>query len=58
MLDESNRKATRLERAAFAVDFYSYELGIVDAIAQIMLPVAGSRVGSTGVRAELYKLDV
>lgn len=58
VLDESYRKATKLDRSAFAVDFCPYELGIIDTIAQVLLPNAGGNNGTHGVRAELYKLNV
>ncbi|OAG10945.1 uncharacterized protein CC84DRAFT_1084719 [Paraphaeosphaeria sporulosa] len=64
VLDETYRKATKLDRSAFSVDFCPYELGIIDRIAQILLPNAksddGAHIGSSthGVRAELYKLNI
>lgn len=64
VLDETYRKATKLDRSAFSVDFCPYELGIIDKIAQILLPNAhtdrGARIVSSmhDVRAELYKLNV
>jgi len=54
--DESYRRATKLDRSAFSIDFCPYELGIIDAIAQLLLP--GTEHGTKGVRAELYKLNV
>lgn len=47
-----------MDRSTFSVDFCPYELGIVDTIAQILLPNAGSRFGTKGVKAELYNLNV
>ncbi|KAK4452181.1 hypothetical protein QBC34DRAFT_321394 [Podospora aff. communis PSN243] len=56
--DESYRKATKLDPERFSSTFNPYELGIVDTIAQTLLPTL--RRGSTtgAVRAELYKLNV
>lgn len=57
VLDETYRKATKLDRSAFSTDFCPYELGIVDTIAQVLLPNAGGAAGTHGVKAELYKLN-
>ncbi|KAL1606149.1 hypothetical protein SLS60_003550 [Paraconiothyrium brasiliense] len=57
VIDESYRKATKLDRTAFSTDFCPYELGIVDTIAQVLLPIAGADLGTHGVKAELYKLN-
>ena len=56
VLDESYRKAIKLDRSAFSIDFCPYETGIIDTVAQLLLPNAG--VVNKGVRAELYKLNV
>ncbi|KAJ4299289.1 hypothetical protein N0V90_004533 [Kalmusia sp. IMI 367209] len=58
VLDESYRKATKMDRAAFSIDFCPYELGMIDTIAQVLLPNASGTVSTKGVRAELYKLNV
>jgi len=59
VLDTSYRKATKMDRSAFSVDFCPYELGIVDTITQVLLPnAAEGRIASHGVKAELYKLNV
>lgn len=58
VLDESYRKATKMDRSTFSIDFCPYELGIVDTIAQVLLPNAGGSAGTKGVKAELYKLNV
>ncbi|KAF2117341.1 hypothetical protein BDV96DRAFT_611764 [Lophiotrema nucula] len=47
VLDESYRKAIKLDRSVFSIDFCPYESGIVDTIAQ--MPAA---------QAELYKLNI
>lgn len=56
VLDDTYRKATKLERTAFSVDFCPYEAGIIDMIAQLLLP--GTMHAAGGVRAELYNLNV
>jgi len=58
VLDESYRKAIKMDTSSFSVTFCPYEAGIIDAIAQVLLPNAGNILGTKGVRAELYKLNV
>jgi len=63
ILDVSYRKAGKLDRKQFSVDFNPYEHGIIDAISQILLPdIKGpelqGREEQRGVMAELYKLNV
>ena len=68
VLDESYRKAVKLDSDQFSTNFNPYELGIIGAIAQTLLPgIAkpitqeagkGTFVESLGVIAELYKLNV
>ncbi len=55
--DEGYRKALKLDTSQFSTNFCPYTLGIVDAIAQILLPEA-SKGKERGVKAELYKLNV
>ncbi|KAI1288943.1 hypothetical protein F5Y03DRAFT_378833 [Xylaria venustula] len=57
--DESYRKALKLDTSRFASTFNPYELGIVDAVAQLLLPnlLGRSATRKRGVRAELYKLN-
>ena len=38
ILDESYRKAGKLDRSQFSVDFHPHDYGIIDAISQILLP--------------------
>ncbi|KAI1384813.1 uncharacterized protein F4822DRAFT_374042 [Hypoxylon trugodes] len=57
ILDNNYRKATKLDCSAFSTDFCPYTLGIIDTIAQVLLPNAADRESRTGVRAELYKLN-
>lgn len=57
--DETYRRALKLDPSQFSTDFCPYELGIIDIIAQILLPT--TRVPDnnlTAVRAELYNLNV
>ena len=64
MLDESYRKASKLDDTQFPTNFSPYDYGIVDTISQILFPsVAKMTPGEVGfelrgVRAELYKLNV
>jgi hypothetical protein len=56
VVDESYRKASKLEASAFSASFCPYETGIIDAIGQALLPQRHG--GFQGIRAELYKLNV
>lgn len=58
VLEKSYRKATKMDLLDFCVDFCPYELGIVDMIAQVLLPNARTNIATKGVKAELYKLNV
>ena len=66
VLDESYRKAGKLDRSGFSTDFHPHDYGIVDAIKQTLLPginrprLEGGNVDEEhwGVCAELYKLNV
>jgi len=53
VLDETYRKAGKMDRDNFAVDFNPYEHGIMDVIAKSLVHAT-----HYGVRAELYKLNV
>jgi len=53
--DETYRRATKLDTTEFCTDFNPYEHGIVDIIAQLLLPPVRSDL--SGIRAELYKLN-
>jgi hypothetical protein len=56
VIDESYRKASKLDTSAFSTNFCPYESGIIDIIGQALPPKSP---GSTqGIRAELYKLNV
>jgi hypothetical protein len=56
VIDESYRKASKLDTTAFSTNFCPYESGIIDVIGQTLLPKHPS--SSQGIRAELYKLNV
>lgn len=58
VLDDAYHKASKLDPAQFATTFCPYECGIVDVVAQLLLPEARHAGQSRGVRAELYKLNV
>lgn len=58
VFDDSYRKAIKMDTSAFSVTFCPYETGIIDTIAQVLLPNSRSGLGTKGVRAELYKLNV
>jgi hypothetical protein len=55
VLDESYRRATKLDTTDFVTDFSPYEAGIINIIAQLLLPGTGDT--RCGIRAELYKLN-
>lgn len=63
VIDESYRKAGKLDRSEFLTDFHPHDCGIIDSIRQILLPSMvpggeGIGIGTKCVRAELYKLNV
>lgn len=63
VLDENYRKAGKMDREQFAVDFHPHDHGIIDAVGQILLPEIRTtflkdREEHRGVVAELYKLNV
>lgn len=66
VLDESYRKAVKLDSDQFSTSFNPYEAGIIDAIAQSLLPGIAKPFSdgeskheeNLGVIAELYKLNV
>lgn len=57
VVDESYRKAIKMDNTAFSTDFCPYKLGIIDTIAQMLLPNT-EKCTFNGIRAELYKLNV
>ncbi|KAF2847448.1 hypothetical protein T440DRAFT_520817 [Plenodomus tracheiphilus IPT5] len=56
VIDETYRKALKLDTSKFSTNFCPYEVGIVDIIGQALLPQ--HPIASQGVRAELYKLNI
>ncbi|KAK2594342.1 hypothetical protein QQS21_007943 [Conoideocrella luteorostrata] len=56
--DESYRKALQMDPTAFCTTFDPYSVGIIDAVAQVLLPSAFNSSTHRSVRAELYKLNV
>lgn len=56
--DESYRKAFQMDPAAFCTTFDPYSVGIIDAVAQALLPSVFDSTTHRSVRAELYKLNV
>lgn len=56
--DEAYRKAAKMDPARFSTSFSPYVLGIIDEIAQALLPSAIDSRHARAVRAELYKLNV
>ncbi|KAJ4303906.1 hypothetical protein N0V88_001506 [Collariella sp. IMI 366227] len=56
--DELYRKAGKLDPTQFSSTFNPYELGIVDAIAQALLPSLRHAKQTRAVKAELYKLNL
>lgn len=64
MLDERYRKASKLDRSQFSIDFHPHDYEILDFIAQTLLHDVSqtdflrNRGDHRGVLAELYKLNV
>ena len=60
ILDESYRKAGKLDPTQFSTNFCPYETGIIDAVTTVLLneTVGENDQVSMGVWAELYKLNV
>ncbi|EPE06419.1 2og-fe oxygenase family protein [Ophiostoma piceae UAMH 11346] len=58
VFDEEYRKASKLDASAFSSSLCPYALGIVDTVAELLMPSAYMAGGSRGVKAELYKLNV
>ncbi|KAL7943483.1 hypothetical protein V8C42DRAFT_329190 [Trichoderma barbatum] len=56
--DKSYREALQMAPGAFCTDFDPYSLGIIDTVAQVLLPSALDSVTHRSVRAELYKLNI
>ncbi|OAA65394.1 Oxoglutarate/iron-dependent oxygenase [Niveomyces insectorum RCEF 264] len=58
VFDEEYRKASKLDASSFSSNLCPYGLGIVDTVAELLMPSEYMAGGSRGVRAELYKLNV
>ena len=58
ILDETYRKALKLDSSVFSSDLCPYELGIVGTVAELLMPSKYMAGGTRGVKAELYKLNV
>ncbi|KAI8931577.1 hypothetical protein NX059_011231 [Plenodomus lindquistii] len=56
IIDETYRKASKLDPSAFSTNFNPYEVGIIDVIGQALLPK--HPIQSQGIRAELYNLNI
>ena len=56
--DETYRKALKMNPDAFSSTFDPYSLGIVDSIAQMLLPTFSESTSHRAVEARLYKLNV
>lgn len=56
--DETYRKAIKMDPRSFSSTFNPYEVGIVDTIAQTLLPTLRHSQQTRTVKAELYKLNV
>ncbi|KAK4153843.1 hypothetical protein C8A00DRAFT_43291 [Chaetomidium leptoderma] len=56
--DESYRKASKMDPTRFASTLNPYDLGIVDAVAQALLPSLRHAKQPRAVKAELYKLNM
>lgn len=58
VLDEDYRKAGKLDHDDFATSFCPYEAGIIDVVAQLLLPQTSQEKHMRSIRAELYKLNI
>jgi hypothetical protein len=58
IIDESYRKAGKLDTTKFVTDFCPYSTGIVDTITQAFTSNVVNRISKYGVIAKLYKLNV
>lgn len=58
VLDESYRKALKMDTERFLTNFNPYQAGIIDTIAQALLPPLRHNKHGRYVKAELYKLNV
>ena len=56
IVDDSYRKAVKLDTSAFTTNFCPYKVGIVDTLGHALLPIR--RAPFQGIYADLYKLNV
>lgn len=57
VLDETYRKAVQMDPTKFCTNFDPHSVGIIDSIAQVLLPTAVESTTHRAVRAELYKVN-
>jgi hypothetical protein len=58
VLDETYRKAGKMDEAKFSTNFSPYEHGVIDTAVQALVHSNHTDAGYHGIRAELYKLNV
>jgi len=58
VLDETYRKAAKMDVTKFCTNFSPYEHGVMYTVIQALVHNSHPHAGSHGVRAELYKLNV
>ena len=59
VMDETYRKAGKMDESAFSTNFNPYALGIIETAAQALVPNYSRQTNETrGIRAALYKLNV
>ncbi|KAK2052717.1 hypothetical protein LY76DRAFT_583010 [Colletotrichum caudatum] len=58
ILDETYRRAGKMDESAFCTSFNPYEHGIIDTVLHSLAPTDKSSAVKRGVRAELYKLNI
>jgi hypothetical protein len=56
IVDDSYRKAVKLDTSAFTTNFCPYKVGIVDTLGHALLPIR--KAPFQGIYADLYKLNV
>ena len=56
--DKSYRNALKMDPGVFCTTFDPYSLGIIDTIAQVLLPSFVDSATHRSVRAELYNMNV
>lgn len=56
--DESHRKSLKMDPTTFCTTLDPYSLGIIDTVAQVLLPSVFDCITRRAVQAELYRLNV